>query len=584
MTGDSDKLKTHDQLIRLMQFLMGHDDVYSSIRSSILITNPLPDVKSAFATLSREESHRVNNVHSSIMKTGSSAFVSNNGLKKNPKGDNSKANVNNVTACGSGYSAVNSHILTSEEYQKFFNLNINISTYSAYVGWIIDSGASQHMIYSSLLLFNVIDVSHLNITVAHPNGTVAKVNEIGSFKLTKTSIIHDVLVVPSYHVSLLSVSKLASANKVNGKKHANSIVDTCVVSKCLWHNRLGHPADQVLKVLKDKINIEDIGSGPCDVCHKAKQTREPFPLSNHKTSDLGQLVHLDVWGPYRVRSREGFRFFLTIVDDYSRAVWVSMLKCKDEVYSNVIIFYNLIKNQFDKTVKVFREGSADINAEPDSSPAVAKDYANHPASTSDITTQDSSKDDSSDTLGSLNVDEVDPERIVEDSIRRSSWKTSLPSRLQDYEIQGKVKYGLNKCVNYANLSSDNYSFVTNLNKAIKPKTYKEAFSDPRWIEAMNNEMQALNRNGTWVITDLPKGRRVVSCKWIYKIKYKSNGEVERYKARLVARGFSQKEGLDYEETFLPVVKMVIVRCVLSLVVQSSWSVFQLDVNNAFLYG
>ncbi|GJW59683.1 putative RNA-directed DNA polymerase [Tanacetum coccineum] len=262
------------------------------------------------------------------------------------------------------------------------------------------------------------------------------------------------------------------------------------------------------------------------------------------------------------------------------------------------------------------EGYADINAEPDSSPVVSKDYANHPASTSDITAQDSSKDDSSDTLGSLNAgdvsdqnvvasddenfeyegeefgkfdllffsDEVDPERIVEDSVRRSSWKTSLPSRLQDYEIQGKVKYGLNKYVNYANLSSDNYSFVTSLNKAIKPKTYKEAFSDPRWIEAMNNEMEALNRNGTWVITDLPNGRRVVSCKWIYKIKYKSNGEVERYKSRLVARGFSQKEGLDYEETFLLVVKMVTMRCVLSLVVQNSWFVFQLDVNNTFLYG
>ncbi|GJY98870.1 putative RNA-directed DNA polymerase [Tanacetum coccineum] len=217
----------------------------------------------------------------------------------------------------------------------------------------------------------------------------------------------------------------------------------------------------------------------------------------------------------------------------------------------------------------------DINAEPDSSPAVAKDYANHPASTSDITTQDSSKDDSSDTLGNLNVGDVSDQNV------ETSDDENYESEGEEF---GKVKYGLNKCVNYANLSSDNYSFVTNLNKAIKPKTYKEAFSDPRWIEAMNNEMQALNRNGTWVITDLPKGRRVVSCKWIYKIKYKSNGEVERYPLWLVARGFSQKEGLDYEETFLPVVKMVTVRCVLSLVVQNSWSVFQLDVNNAFLYG
>ncbi|GKE52996.1 putative RNA-directed DNA polymerase, partial [Tanacetum coccineum] len=139
-----------------------------------------------------------------------------------------------------------------------------------------------------------------------------------------------------------------------GKKHINSNVKACIMSKCLCHNRLGHPPDQVLKILKDKIDLDDLNTGPCDVCHKAKQTREPFSLSNHKTNKLGDLVHLDVWGPYKIRSREGFRYFLNIVDDFSKAVWVSMLKGKDEVFSNVFTFFNLIKNQFDKTIKVFR--------------------------------------------------------------------------------------------------------------------------------------------------------------------------------------------------------------------------------------
>ncbi|GJQ92447.1 putative RNA-directed DNA polymerase [Tanacetum coccineum] len=115
-------------------------------------------------------------------------------------------------------------------------------------------------------------------------------------------------------------------------------------------------------------------------------------------------------------------------------------------------------------------------------------------------------------------------------------------------------------------------------------SYKEAALDPRWIEAMNSEMEALNRNKTWIITDLPKNRKAIGSKWIFKVKYKYTGKVERFKARLVAKGFSQKEGIDYEEIFSPVVKMVTVRCHLSLVVQKGWVVYQLDINNAFLYG
>lgn len=94
--------------------------------------------------------------------------------------------------------------------------------------------------------------------------------------------------------------------------------------------------------------------GPCEVCHKAKQSRDPFPLSENKSSVFGQLIHLDVWGPYKVISREGFRYFLTIVDDYSRSVWVYMLKTKDEVFGMFVNFYNLVLTQFDNKIKVIR--------------------------------------------------------------------------------------------------------------------------------------------------------------------------------------------------------------------------------------
>ncbi|GJY56763.1 ribonuclease H-like domain-containing protein [Tanacetum coccineum] len=101
---------------------------------------------------------------------------------------------------------------------------------------------------------------------------------------------------------------------------------------------------------------------------------------------------------------------------------------------------------------------------------------------------------------------------------------------------------------------------------------------------MNDEMQALYKNNTWILTDLPKNRKAIGSKWVYRIKYKSTAEINRYKARIVAKRHSQREGIEYEETSSPVVKMGTVRCLISLAVQNNWKLSQLDVNNAFLYG
>ncbi|GKD61280.1 ribonuclease H-like domain-containing protein, partial [Tanacetum coccineum] len=101
---------------------------------------------------------------------------------------------------------------------------------------------------------------------------------------------------------------------------------------------------------------------------------------------------------------------------------------------------------------------------------------------------------------------------------------------------------------------------------------------------MNKKMDTLYKNDTWEICDLPKDRKSIGGKWVFKIKYKSNGEIERYKARYVVKGYNQKEGIDFDETFSPVVKIVNVRCLINMAVQNNWSLFQLDINNAFLYG
>jgi len=101
---------------------------------------------------------------------------------------------------------------------------------------------------------------------------------------------------------------------------------------------------------------------------------------------------------------------------------------------------------------------------------------------------------------------------------------------------------------------------------------------------MKEEPNALEQNHTWNVTSLPLGKTAIGCKWIYKIKYKSDGSIERYKVRFVAKGYNQIEGLDYLDTFAPVAKLTILRLLLALVATNNWILKQLDVNNAFLHG
>jgi len=101
---------------------------------------------------------------------------------------------------------------------------------------------------------------------------------------------------------------------------------------------------------------------------------------------------------------------------------------------------------------------------------------------------------------------------------------------------------------------------------------------------MMEEIQALNSNHTWDIVDFPKKKKIIGCKWVFTVKYKSNAGIDQYKARLVAQGFSQTYGIDYEETFTPVAKLNSIRVLLSIAVNMDWELFQFDIKNAFLNG
>ena len=105
----------------------------------------------------------------------------------------------------------------------------------------------------------------------------------------------------------------------------------------------------------------------------------------------------------------------------------------------------------------------------------------------------------------------------------------------------------------------------------------------KWEQAMDDEMSSLERNNTWVLTELPTGKRALLNKWVFKIKVEPDGR-RRFKARLVVKGYSQRKGIDYAEIFSPVVKLTTIRILLSIVASENLHLEQMDVKTAFLHG
>ena len=144
-------------------------------------------------------------------------------------------------------------------------------------------------------------------------------------------------------------------------------------------------------------------------------------------------------------------------------------------------------------------------------------------------------------------------------------------------------YLLSHYLSYSYFSSQHRCFLAAISTNDEPTSYTQAIKDTRWQEAMKNELEALEQNKTWTLEKLPPGKRAVGWKWVYQIKYKFDRTIEWYKARLIAKGYTQVcRGLDYTETFAPVAKLNTICVLLSIAANQDWPLFQLDVKNAFL--
>jgi hypothetical protein len=119
----------------------------------------------------------------------------------------------------------------------------------------------------------------------------------------------------------------------------------------------------------------------------------------------------------------------------------------------------------------------------------------------------------------------------------------------------------------------------------EPQSFAEAGKDVAWCDTeMKAEMDAVEKNRTWELADLPCGHRAIILKWVFKLKRDEVGAIIKHKARLVARGFLQREGIDFDDAFTPVARMQSVRLLLALATQEGWCVHHMDAKSAFLNG
>ncbi|GJV84716.1 ribonuclease H-like domain-containing protein [Tanacetum coccineum] len=217
----------HNQLIKLMQFLMGLDDSYFAIRSNILTREPLPSVKAAFAVVSAntfdKERFNSNNFNSNNKGSSSNSNSNNTGLNPNLKCTNCNKIGHSVDSCFElfGYPAgyVKRNFNSNTRPVSSNNASADVHSNNVKISRILKElflmeVANQHITVSAKILINVVDISNLGLTVGHPNGTQALITKIGDLKSNNDITLYDVLVVPEYTVSLLSIHKLSRDSKL----------------------------------------------------------------------------------------------------------------------------------------------------------------------------------------------------------------------------------------------------------------------------------------------------------------------------------------------------------------------------------
>lgn len=249
--------------------------------------------------------------------------------------------------------------------------------------WIVDSGASDHMTNDHSFLTDFQPFTKpSHVTIA--NGNSVQVVGKGNFKLFSESKDSSALYIPSFPFKLLSIGKLTRLldclvifsphnvifqDRVTKRKigegfflndlyyiptsssFPKSFLVDSVSQQLLWHKRVAQPSSHVLSMMFPNFCKSSID---CEACQVSKSTRLPFPISQSRSSRPFEIVHSDVWGPSSLESFDGYRFYVTFIDDFTRTTFLYLLKSKSEVFKYFQDFHNMVKNQFSSHIGIFR--------------------------------------------------------------------------------------------------------------------------------------------------------------------------------------------------------------------------------------